>query len=122
MRSVLNVLDTLDFPAVATPDSRRAHLSASEAGTLLGLSRQRVGFYVRRGDLPATIINGDYILQRQDVLHFKEQRESGKRRTKAGRPGPAEMAARRQERELAKRRREQLDELRRQRVPAAVGD
>jgi hypothetical protein len=96
-------------------------LSVREAADILELSPQRVGFYIRRGDLPVQIINGlDYVLLRQDVMHFKEQRDSGKRRTKPGRPGPAELAARRQERDIARRRRQRLEQLRAARATSAA--
>jgi Helix-turn-helix domain len=103
---------SLDFPDVAgarTKHTPRERVSVREAARLLNLSPQRVGFYIRRGDLPATTINGlDYVLLRDDVLEFDRQRRSGERQTAPGRPGPEKLAELQTQRELAAQNRERL--------------
>lgn len=90
-------------------DGRRANLSVREAAVILGLSPQRVGFYIRRGDLPAGSINGiDYVLRRRDVERFAEQRATGKRQTGPGRPNPEKLARLRPLRASAARQRARL--------------
>lgn len=100
---------SLDFPSVISDVARRANLSVREAAEILGLSPQRVGFYIRRGDLPASSVNGlDYVLLRKDVLQFHKQRQAGKRQTTPGRPGPAQLARLQPQRERAAENRERL--------------
>lgn len=101
------VLDS--FPEMAKspnePPGNRANISVREAAAILGVSPQRVGFYIRRGDLPASTINGvDYVLQRSDVLKYDAERRAGERRTGPGRPPTAQQreAEARREREAAR--------------------
>jgi hypothetical protein len=108
----MNASISLEFPDVIDA-ARRTHMSVREAAQLLGLAPQRVGFYIRRGDLPATSVNGlDYVLLRKDVLQFDRERRSGKRQTTPGRPGREKLARLQAERELADERAAQLRKLR----------
>ena len=105
----MNPSDSLEFLEEMPDSTRRANLSVREAAQILELSPQRVGFYIRRGDLPATSFNGlDYVLKRKDVLSFDHQRRTGKRQTEPGRPGPKQLEKQQAERARAARRREEL--------------
>jgi hypothetical protein len=80
------------------PGNRKT-ISVREAAAILGLSTQRVGFYIRRGDLRANSINGlDYVVLRSDVEKFKEERDSGQRAIR-GRPGPEKLAEQQRQRD-----------------------
>lgn len=78
-------------------------LSVREAAEMLGISRQRVCYYIRRGDLPAQSVNGlDYLLTRRDINRFNEQR------IPVGRPDQEKLSKLKTQRKLAARRRKRL--------------
>jgi excisionase family DNA binding protein len=49
-------------------------LSITEAAEMLGVTRQAVGELVRRGRIPASKVGFSYILTRQDVLMYQQQK------------------------------------------------
>lgn len=71
--------------------SKYRPVSVREAAAMLNMSSQRLGYFIRNGDLPAHSLNGhDYVLWRDDVLEFDR-----KRRHSHGHPSQVEVAQRR---------------------------
>lgn len=78
-------------------------LSVRDAADMLGISRQRVCYYIRRGDLPAQSLNGhDYLLFRRDIQRFNAKR------IPVGRPDESMLKALKPQREAAAKRRERM--------------
>lgn len=78
-----------------TTDDRDQLLTASDAGRVLGLSRDMVRILSRRGILPAQrAANGYHLFRRGDVEELArkraEERLTGRRRGSAPAPGNAE--------------------------------
>lgn len=75
-------------------------LSVKEAAALIGISGQRLAHFIRRGDLPASTLNGrDYVLDRKSVLLFNERRRHG-----PGHPSFAELRMREETQRLNEHR------------------
>lgn len=79
-RSVLGVLRALDTGSVVDIQTLPAVLTTGQAADLLGVTRPTVVALVEAGRLPATLIGTHRRLQLTDVLAYREQQSTARRR------------------------------------------
>ncbi|NLF31076.1 MAG: helix-turn-helix domain-containing protein [Planctomycetes bacterium] len=63
-------------------ESQPVYLKVREVGTMLGVDRKRVAAWIRRGELPATLVSSDpnslrpqYRIRREDLETFLAARQ-----------------------------------------------